>query len=175
MKDNFKYTKEMIEWRRNMVLSKLAKGYSQVEIAKELQLHPSTISLDVQYLKQKSRDELRKHITEVLPFEYSRVSAGVNGLLRKATDILEKTTDPKLQYQFMSLLVQVYGSILSMATDKGVIEQAMKKVEQLQLQSNTILGDRSSKVSEEETEAVGDCESIEQELEEEQEEQKKNE
>jgi DNA-binding NarL/FixJ family response regulator len=44
-----KHTKNMIEWRRNTVLSKLAKGYSQAEIAKELQLHPSTISLDVQF------------------------------------------------------------------------------------------------------------------------------
>jgi DNA-binding NarL/FixJ family response regulator len=39
-----KFTKSMIEWRRNAVLSKLAKGFSQAEIAKELQLqlHPST-------------------------------------------------------------------------------------------------------------------------------------
>jgi DNA-binding NarL/FixJ family response regulator len=37
----------MIEWRRNMVLSKLVQGHSQAEIAKELKLHPSTISLDV--------------------------------------------------------------------------------------------------------------------------------
>jgi DNA-binding NarL/FixJ family response regulator len=52
MSDNFKFTKSAIEWRRNTVLAKLAKGYSQSDIAKELQLHPSTISLDVQFLKE---------------------------------------------------------------------------------------------------------------------------
>jgi transcriptional regulator with XRE-family HTH domain len=130
--ENIKFTKTAIDWRRNIVLQRLSKGWSQSDIARELKLHPSTISLDVQYLKIKAQDELRKHITEVVPFEYARAVTGINDILRRATDILDKTTDPRLQYQYMTLLIQVYGSILSMATEKGVIEQAMKKVEQLQ-------------------------------------------
>jgi hypothetical protein len=46
-------------------------GWSQAEIAKELQLHPSTISLDVQYLKEQAKEELQSHISERLPFEYN--------------------------------------------------------------------------------------------------------
>ena len=59
---NFKRNAEAIEWRRNIVLQRLAQGHNQESIAKELQLHPSTISLDVQYLRIKAREETRNFI-----------------------------------------------------------------------------------------------------------------
>lgn len=134
MKNNFKYTKEMIEWRRNTVLQKLAKGYSQADIAKELQLHPSTISLDVQYLKEKARDELRSHLTEKLPWEHARAMTGINDLLRRAHEILDKMTDPKIQLQTISVLTNLYGCIMSLATDGGIVQEAMKMVKGLESQ-----------------------------------------
>ena len=127
MSDNFKYTKSMIEWRRNTVLSKMAKGYSQAEIAKELQLHPSTISLDVQWLKETSQKELETHIESKIPLEYTRAMAGLNILLRKANETLENATDPKIKLQTMALLMDLYNSIMQLNTNGGIIQQAMKR------------------------------------------------
>lgn len=59
---NFKHTAEAIEWRRNIVLQRLAQGHSQESISRELHLHPSTISLDVQYLRIKAREETKNFI-----------------------------------------------------------------------------------------------------------------
>jgi hypothetical protein len=132
MSTNFKHTKNMIEWRRNTVLSKLSKGYSQAEIAKELQLHPSTISLDVQFLKEQARENLHTHLQEKLPFEHSRAMTGINDLLKKANDILDNTKDPKLQLQTINVLANLYAGILTMASDGNIIQQAMEKVELLE-------------------------------------------
>jgi hypothetical protein len=132
MSENFKHTKNMIEWRRNTVLSKLSKGYTQADIAKELHLHPSTISLDVQFLKEQARENLHTHIKEKLPFEHSRAMTGINDLLKKANDILDNTKDPKLQLQTINVLANLYAGILTMATDGGIIQQAMEKVETLE-------------------------------------------
>ena len=84
-KDNPKigYTKPMIEWRRNKVLHRLCMGWSQAEIAKELQLDPSTISLDVQFLKENAKKELQTHISDRLPNEYNRAVTGINLVLHK--------------------------------------------------------------------------------------------
>jgi predicted transcriptional regulator len=135
MKDNFKYTKDMIEWRRNTVLQKLSKGYSQAEIAKELQLHPSTISLDVQYLKEKAREELKTHLSEKLPFD----------LLRRAYEILDRTTDPKMQLQTISVLTNLYGTVMSLATDAGIIEQSLKRIEVIQDKNEARFSDEDVK------------------------------
>jgi lambda repressor-like predicted transcriptional regulator len=129
MSDDFKFTKSAIDWRRNTVLEKLAKGYSQAQIAKELQLHPSTISLDVQYLKERASNELKTHLTEKLPFEHARVTSGINDLLQRTYAILDKTTDPKMQLQTISVLTGLYSTVMSLATDASVIEQSLKRLE----------------------------------------------
>ena len=82
--ENRKFTKSAIQWRRSRVLSKLVKGWSQADIAKELQLHPSTISLDVQYLKEQSKKDLETHISDRLPFEYARAMEGIEYRLKES-------------------------------------------------------------------------------------------
>jgi hypothetical protein len=132
MSENFKHTKSMIEWRRNTVLSKLAKGYSQAEIAKELQLHPSTISLDVQFLKEQAQRDLQTHVQERLPLEYARAMTGMNNVLKRASEILDQATDNKVKLEAMKLLVDLYKSVMSLATDGGIVERAMKIVKGLE-------------------------------------------
>jgi predicted transcriptional regulator len=141
MSDDFKFTKSAIEWRRNTVLEKLAKGYSQAQIAKELQLHPSTISLDVQYLKERTRNELKTHLTEKLPWEHARVTNGINDLLQRTHEILDKTTDPKMQLQTISVLTGLYSTIMSLATDAGIIEQSMKRIEVITDKNEAVFSD----------------------------------
>ena len=48
-------TKTQVEWRRRSVFELSSKGHSQVDIAKTLQISESTISRDLDYLKQQSR------------------------------------------------------------------------------------------------------------------------
>jgi hypothetical protein len=127
-----KFAKSALEWRRSLVLSKLSKGWSQADIARELKLHPSTISLDVQYLKERKQESLRTHLQQELPFEHARAMTGINDLLRKANDILDNTKDPKLQLQTINVLANLYAGILTMASDGNIIQQAMEKVELLE-------------------------------------------
>jgi hypothetical protein len=152
MSDDFKFTKSAIEWRRNIVLEKLAKGYSQSQIAKELRLNPSTISLDVQFLKERARNELKTHLTERLPFEHARVTSGINNLLQRTHDILDKTTDPKMQLQTISVLTGLYGTIMSLATDAVVIEQSLKRLEVITDKNEAVFSTEDLKEKENEKE-----------------------
>jgi hypothetical protein len=118
----------MIEWRRNMVLSKLVQGHSQAEIAKELKLHPSTISLDVQFLREKSKKELESHLSEGLPFMYSKSLEGINTVLRRVSEILDSAGDNKTKMECLKLQMELYRSLMSLATDGGVIQKAVEMV-----------------------------------------------
>jgi hypothetical protein len=132
MNGDLKYERANIELRRGKVLELLSKGHSQVDIAKTLNVSPGLISIDIQFLKEHVRENLRTHLQEKLPFEHSRAMTGINDLLRKANDILDKTKDPKLQLQTINVLASLYAGILTMASDGGIIEQAMKRVETLE-------------------------------------------
>jgi vacuolar-type H+-ATPase catalytic subunit A/Vma1 len=48
--------------------------------------------------------------------------------------MLVRMTEPKMQLQIMTLLMQLYGSIMSLATDGGIVQEAMKMVKGLESQ-----------------------------------------
>jgi predicted transcriptional regulator len=57
---------KMTEWRRNKVQQLLVRGYSQWDVAEELQIDQSTVSRDIQYLRQNAQANLQKHIQQKL-------------------------------------------------------------------------------------------------------------
>src|SRR5918992_6055933 len=63
---DLKYDKINIELRRGKVLELLAKGNSQTEIAKALNVSNALISLDIQYLREQAQKELETHIVWIL-------------------------------------------------------------------------------------------------------------
>jgi transcriptional regulator len=156
MSTDLKYEKINIELRRGKVLELLARGHSQSDIAKKLNVSNALISLDVQFLKEQAQRELRVHIKEVIPFEYARAVSGINDILRRAYKILDRMTDPKMQLQTMTLLMQCYGNIMSLATDGGIVQEAMKMVKGLESQDTSEVKMSSDKDEDEDEEDFED-------------------
>jgi predicted transcriptional regulator len=80
----------MLEWRRNKVQQLLVRGYSQWDIADELQINQSTVSTGIQCLRREAQENLKSHIQEKLPQEYERCLTGMNQVLRLSWDIANK-------------------------------------------------------------------------------------
>jgi hypothetical protein len=81
---------KMVDWRRNKVQQLLVRGYSQWDVAEELHIDQSTVSMDVHYLRQNA--QLQKHIQQKLPEEYQRCLTGMNQVLKLSWQIANKTT-----------------------------------------------------------------------------------
>jgi hypothetical protein len=52
-------TKIQVQWHRAKVLEPSSQGYSQIEIATQLQVDEPTISRDVAYLRQQAQENLQ--------------------------------------------------------------------------------------------------------------------
>ena len=76
-------TRMQVQWRRAKVLELSSQGYTQLEIATQLQVDEPTISRDVQYLRQKAQKNLQKHIHEIVPEEYQKCMAGMKNNLKE--------------------------------------------------------------------------------------------
>ena len=61
---------EQLEWRRSKVVEMRARGLSQTEIARELQVSKTLISLDIQYLRNQAKETIKEYVTEHLPEQY---------------------------------------------------------------------------------------------------------
>jgi IS30 family transposase len=69
-------------WRRNKIQQLLVRGYSQWDIADELQIDQSTVSRDIQYLRHQAQESLKSHIQNKLPEEYQYCLTGMDQVLK---------------------------------------------------------------------------------------------
>jgi DNA-binding NarL/FixJ family response regulator len=58
---------QQMEWRRTQVLQLAADGYSEREIATQLQISQPTIHRDISHLRKQSTERIHKYIDERVP------------------------------------------------------------------------------------------------------------
>jgi hypothetical protein len=159
----------MTDWRRNKVQQLLVRGYSQWDVAEELQIDQSTVSRDIQYLRQQAQENLQKHIQQKLPEEYQRCLTGMNQVLKLSWQIANNNTpkqndqddndnintittgDDRTRLQALSLINDCYKYIIDLTTNGVVITDAIKFVQtnKEKLSMSTKEEDNGSKESKE--------------------------
>ena len=136
-------TKIQVEWRRRQVFELSSKGLSQVEIARKLQIHESTISRDSSYLREQSKLNIRKYIDEKLPEEYEKCLVGLTAIQREAWSAAEKIQDTREKIQALSLAKDCYGMKLELLTNATVVDDAMRFASAHRVQEKKIGGARN--------------------------------
>jgi hypothetical protein len=103
------------ENRLSKIISLYSKGLTQAEIAQELGVDQSTVSRDLQFVKQEAKKKIEKYLNEDILFEYLRYIAGSNEVTRKLWEIIQnERTMAKDRMHALSLLMQSYNKRLEM-------------------------------------------------------------
>ena len=76
-----------------------AKGMSQIEIARQLQVSDSSISSDVQYLREQAKESIKEYATEYLPEQYQVCLLALDTILKHAFEILQTTDNNREKLQ----------------------------------------------------------------------------
>ena len=157
---------QQIDWRRAKVLELSSQGYSQIEIATDLQIDKSVICRDLVYLRQQARINLRTHINDKLPEEYQNCMVGINHVLKICWEIVNKSrnvnndngngqtvtlTDNKTVLQALALINDCNKYKMDLTTNGVVITDAIKFVQtnKEKLSMSTKEEDKDSKESKE--------------------------
>ena len=119
---------QQVEWRRHQVLELSSKGYSQSEIARTLQIDRSIISRDCSYLREQSKQNIRKYIDERLPEEYEKCLVGISSNLKEAWNTAN-SQDGKDKLHALSLAKDCYSMKLELLTNATIVEDALKFVD----------------------------------------------
>ena len=72
-----------------------ARGMTHVEIAHELQVSRTSITSDIQYLRNQAKESIREYVTEHLPEQYQVCLTALDTILRHAYEILETSHDKR--------------------------------------------------------------------------------
>jgi hypothetical protein len=121
-------TKMQVGWRRTTVLEMLSKGDSQFEIARILQVDLSIISRDVYYLRQQSKENVKRYIDERLPEEYEKCLVGLNAITKEAWNTAQSAEDKREKIQALSLAKECYSMKLDLLTNATVVDDAIRFV-----------------------------------------------
>jgi transcriptional regulator with XRE-family HTH domain len=101
------------ENRLSRVISLYSKGLTQAEIAQELGVDQSTVSRDLQFIKQEAKKKIEKYLNEDILFEYLRYIAGSNEVTRELWGIVQnENVTTKDKTNALSLLMQSYNKRL---------------------------------------------------------------
>jgi DNA-binding NarL/FixJ family response regulator len=69
LSSGFKTKAEEIEWRRAKVLKLKSQGLDQREIANTLHVSETTVSFDLQYLRDDTRQNIHDYTTKLYPLQ----------------------------------------------------------------------------------------------------------
>ena len=103
------------ENRLSKIISLYSKGLTQAEIAQDLDVDQSTVSRDLQFIKQEAKKKIETYLNEDILFEYLRYIAGSNEVTRKLWEMVQdERIATKDKMHALSLLTQSYNKRLEM-------------------------------------------------------------
>ena len=124
--------KRAISWRRDQILIRLSKGYSQSQIAKEMQLHPSTISLDCKSISEQSQRDLKDLVDKRVPMRYLECEVGLKAVLKKAWEIVDNpNTEISEIRQTLTLLANTYDKLMELSVNGEVLSKGLSIIERI--------------------------------------------
>jgi hypothetical protein len=125
-----KMQQQQIDWRRAKVLELSSQGYSQIEIATDLQIDKSVICRDLVYLRQQANENLKSHIQERLPEQYQKCINGLNQVLKIGWNIVNSdSSSPANRLQGLALINDSYKYLMDLTTNGVVVTDAIKYVQ----------------------------------------------
>ena len=120
-----------LEWRRNKVQELSVKGFNQADISKMLNIPKSTISRDIEYLRERANETIRNHIADKLPYEYSKCISGLEEIIKESWIVAtqaEKIGNTKDKLQSLALAKDTYNTKMDLLTNASLLQDSIKFV-----------------------------------------------
>ena len=120
---------EQIEWRQQKVLELAADGHTVREIESILKIPRATVGRDIVTLRQQAKDDIRKYITEQVPFEYKKTLPGLEGIIKNMANIIVRSTDNKEVMQASGIKMQALNMKMELVSSANLLEEAINLVD----------------------------------------------
>ena len=123
-------SEQRLNWRRDKVKELSVKGYSQRKIADIMKVSPALVNEDLQYLRNRARNNISRYIEEYLPAEYENCLDGLNDILTETWTISKDAdSDKRERMQALSLAKECYTMKLELLSSATVIDKVVKFID----------------------------------------------
>ena len=118
----------LIELRRARVTELWAQGWSQQRIAEQLHVDQTSISLDIKWLKQQAREQIRLFVTEQLPSTVAKAKITLDLITQKLWQTVaqaERDRDEKTKMQALSLIQSAELQKIEIVSNTGIVDSVI--------------------------------------------------
>ena len=120
-----------IDWRRQKVIELASDGYSNREISSTLKIPHSTVDRDIIVLRAEAKEQIRKYITDQVPYEYKKALAGLEGIIKYMSSIIsDDNKETKEKMQAASIKMQALNMKMELVSSANLVEEAIDLVQQ---------------------------------------------
>jgi len=118
---------QRLRWRRDKVREYSIKGYTQRDIAAELQVPLSDVNRDLKYLRQQAKANIAHYIDEYLPAEYQNTLQTLNMIIKEMWQV--HTEDARELMQSRALIKDCCAMRIDLLSSATVLDKAVKFVD----------------------------------------------
>jgi len=119
LNSGYKTKAELISWRRNKIIELKSQGLSQEEIAKILQVSPSTVTCDLNYLSQEAIENISEYTTKQYPIWFKTCIVAIQNSMKLYWDMAQNTQDNKEKVMALEHYRQSWMDMLSLIDWRG--------------------------------------------------------
>jgi transposase len=123
-----------IQWRRSKVIELRARGMIHGEIAQQLQVSRTSITSDIEHLRNQAKETIKEYVTEHLPEQYQVCLTALDAIIKRAFDILETSEDNREKLQAMELFKDTHLVKLELLSNATTIDSALNYIRSKQQQ-----------------------------------------
>ena len=128
---------DLIQWRRDKVVELRGIGLTYAEIAERLQVSDASISLDMQYLREQAKANIKEYTTDYLPEQYQICLHALDTVLKNAFVIMTKSEDNREKLQAMQLFKDTHLVKLELLSNATTIDSALNFIRSKQQQQRS--------------------------------------
>ena len=113
----------------DQVVRMIATGFTQTSIANSIGVDKSTISLDLQAIRQEAKEGIRDYIEETLPFVHKKTIAAFDEIIKQAwVTASQSLADQRVVLQALNVISDAVMNRQQVLGDSQYIEKAIRKV-----------------------------------------------
>jgi hypothetical protein len=124
-----KFNKDAILFRRSEVLRLLSRGYSGADIVKEFKykVDKSTISLDIQYIREQAKVNIQEFINEKVPEEVEKAFCSYDNIIKSAWRVADGSiADQRTKLQALMLVKDTFTAKLDLISNVDIVSRIME-------------------------------------------------
>jgi hypothetical protein len=146
-----KIQQKLVQYRRDQVFSLSTKGYSQPKIANILDCSQGLVSLDLSFLRQRTREALADYLENKLPLIFQESMAGISDVISQTWEIINNpNVSNHDRLHALSLVADCNERRLDMASNGSIVENGIRFVQDARQRLVTITPESAKEMLHEE-------------------------